>query len=165
MTGVVIVAAQRASTTAANTAVNTAVNNVLNGPVGGGEIDLNQTTNTPFTDPKATVYTNAQAGIIVHGVPQAQETVSGEITTIDFGAKDSLSILSPDLEGIVRESIGGITETTLTIDGVPGVSMTGSSAKDGTSRTLVLITHNNHLFVFDGSQEFLASLPSNVEFE
>lgn len=140
-------------------------------PVGGGEVDLNlnspelNTNSNENTNAPGTIaYDNTQWGVKVQSVEQAKETISGDITTIDFGGKDSLSILSPDLEGIVRESIGGVKETTVTVGGVSGMSITGASAKDGSQRTLILVETNNRLFVFDGSEEFLNSLSSNVEF-
>lgn len=158
---IAVVAVKRAEPTTLTT--NTVATNNTNTltDVGGGQIDLPVNENPPGTK----TYTNEELGVTVHGVPSAKETVSGEITTIDFGGKDSLSVLNPDLEGIVRESIGSIAETTITIDGVSGLSLTGASAKDGTSRTLVLVEVNNKLYVFDGSAAFLASLPSNVEFK
>lgn len=158
---IAVVAVKRAEPTVlTNQTAATNNTNVTEG-VGGGQIDLPVNENPVGTK----TYTNEELGVTVHGVPSAKETVSGEITTIDFGGKDSLSILNPDLEGIVRESIGSIAETTITIDGVSGLSLTGASAKDGTSRTLVLVEVNNKLYVFDGSGAFLAGLPSNVEFK
>lgn len=154
-------------TSRAAPATNTNVNAVL-ADVGGGEIDLNSEVTAPANTnadaPGTTTYVNTEVGVTVHGVAQAEEKLSGDIVTIDFGGKDSLSILSPDLEGIVRESIGGTTETTITLDGVAGMSVTGASAKDGSQRTLVLVQNNNKLYVFDGSAEFLAALPNTVEF-
>lgn len=154
-------------TSKAAPAVNSNANTLPVG-VGGGEIDLQNDLPTPVntnTDaPGTTTYVNSDLGVSVHGVPQAEEKLSGDITTIDFGGQDSLSVLSPDLEGIVRESIGGTTETTVMVGGVSGVSITGASAKDGSQRTLVLVQTNNKLYVFDGSAEFLAALPSTVEF-
>lgn len=158
---IAIIAVRRTDSTATSNQ-NAATNNTnVTEGVGGGEIEVPVNQNPPGTK----TYTNQDLGVTVHGVPGAKETVSGEITTIDFGGKDSLSVLNPDLEGIVRESIGSIAETTITIGGVDGLSLTGASAKDGSSRTLVLVEVNNKLYVFDGSAEFLAGLPSNVEFE
>lgn len=152
---------------AAPAAPSSGVTEVPDG-IGGGEIDLNGEINAPVninTDaPGTTTYVNSEVGVTVRGVPQAEEKMSGDIITIDFGGTDSLSILSPELEGIVRESIGGTQETTVTVGGVSGMSITGASAKDGSQRTLVLVQNNNKLFVFDGSAEFLAALPSTVEF-
>ncbi|MEK7539694.1 MAG: hypothetical protein AAB558_00410 [Patescibacteria group bacterium] len=160
---IAVVAVKRAepsSSTNANQTAATNNTNVTEG-VGGGQVEIPVNENPPGTK----TYTNEELGVTVYGVPTAKETVSGEITTIDFGGKDSLSVLSPDLEGIVRESIGSIAETTITIDGVSGLSLTGASAKDGSSRTLVLVDVNNKLFVFDVSAAFLAALLSNVEFK
>lgn len=162
--------------TNSNNSTNAPVNAASNlDAVGGGEIEAgnldsgygsNVSTDEPSSAFSGTqTYTNAEFGIRVSGLTYAKETVSGDISTIDFGGLNSLSVVTPDLEGIVRESVGAESETPVIIDGVAGVEIHGSSAKDGSPRTLILVEHNNSVFVFDGSQEFLAALPSHVQFE
>lgn len=103
-------------------------------------------------------------GIEIMGYPDVKRTENGDIISLDMGDGNAISILPTEYEGMVRDSIGATEEEEIIIDGVSGVKLTGSSAKDGSEVSLIIVTKNNRLYHFRGNSSFLDSLNNFIKF-
>lgn len=102
--------------------------------------------------------------IEIYGYQNLTRSENGEITNLNLGDNNSLNIMPLSYEGMVRNSIGSSAEETVTVGGVPGVKLTGSSAKDGSTVSLILVQYNNRLYHFAGNDSFLSSLNNFIKF-
>lgn len=103
-------------------------------------------------------------GLTVIGYDNVTKTVNDEITNLDLDASNSISIMPQSYEGIVKNSISIQTEENIEVDGISGVKLTGGSAKDGSTVSLVIIKTNDQLYHFSGTEVFLDNLNSFIKF-
>lgn len=102
--------------------------------------------------------------IEIYGYQDLTRTVNGEITNLNLGDGNGINIMPLSYEGMVRNSIGASEEETVVVGGAPGVKLTGSSAKDGSTVSLILVHYQNKLYHFAGNDSFLGSLNNFIKF-
>lgn len=66
------------------------------------------------------------------------------------GNNVDISVMDDSFEGIVRNSISVTKESKVEINGLAAVRLDGSSAKDGSSISMVIIKNQGRLFSFSG---------------
>ena len=92
------------------------------------------------------------------------EEFSEDMYIHDFDEDNSLTIMSPSMEGIAKESLSITDEEEIIIDSETGVKLTGGNMKDGATTYIVLVEHDDWLYHFSGDEEFLNNLITNFKF-
>lgn len=93
-----------------------------------------------------------------------RETTSEGIYNVYFNNNDIITVMNDDMEGIVRESVGILTEEEVIINGQLGTKIAGASAKDGSAVTIILIKKGGRLYHFQGSDAFLERMSKDFTF-
>lgn len=126
------------------------------------DADINaDNTNTETTE----FYTDADLPFIIKGYTSAEKTVTGDITGYVFSDQNSINVMPVDYEGMVKNSIGNVSEEIVTIDSVEGLKVIGSSPKDGSPTLMYLIKQAGVLYVFKGNPAWLNSLTAVISFK
>jgi len=77
------------------------------------------------------------------------------LSLVGEGNDIGISVMSEDMEGIVRNSISVNKESKIEVNGVSAQKLEGGSMKDGSSVTMVLIKGQDRLYSIEGTgQEF-----------
>jgi len=125
----------------------------------------NQATDTQNVN--AAIYSDPDLSFILVGYSETQVTKaeSGEITDLNLGAQNTISIMPESYLGIVKNSIGILNEETIKIDGLDAQKITGTSAKDGSQTEMLILNKDSELYVIKGSSEFLNNLNQIINFK
>ena len=120
---------------------------------------VNQTSDNSAKDVFLEKYENSDYGFSIEYPAdwQSETSSSGsgssEIFSIGLsknGQEVGLSVMSDEMEGLVRNSISVSKESILDIDGVMATKLEGGNVKDGSLVNLVIIKNKGRLYSFRG---------------
>ncbi len=94
----------------------------------------------------------------------SQTTEIHSITLSRDADSVTINIMDPDMEGLVRNSITSTTETTLTISGNNAIRLDGSSSKDGSSISVLLVKKSGSLYSIQGSGDGFDEIVNGFQF-
>lgn len=96
---------------------------------------------------------------------QSADTITnGAITTYTFAAGNVLNVMPADMQSVTLAETPVQERTPITIGAVSGERITITSAKDGSAQTIVQVVHNDKLYDFRGSADFLDHLADYIQF-
>ena len=112
-------------------------------------------------------FTETGLDFVVQGYDQEIVTKleNEEITNFDFDSEGNVSIMPVDYEDMIKNSVGIKSETEITIDEQIATKIIGTSAKDGSLITMILVKKDEQLYVFKGEDQFLNSLDQIINFK
>ena len=89
-----------------------------------------------------------------HNSAVTQETKQEGVVTVYFDA-NSVSVLPADSLPLVESAFSGVKESGVTVAGYPARRITATSQKDGSVLEVLLLTIDNDLYYFQGTEAFL----------
>lgn len=161
--------AKNANDTAAQNTNGTASNAVnTNSNTNEGEVTSNtNSANSSVTSSRTKAEQIEKNGFYLEDLPQP--TVSGDGANAQeaflYNDTDAISAVDPDTESIIRGSYGVTSEEEITIDGVKGKRLKGTSPKDGAVVEYILIANGEKLIFARGTTTFLDQLIDTLELD
>ncbi len=144
-----------------NTNVNTSTEETNN------NVDSSNTTNTANVNTASSRTKTEQIeknGFYSQDLPQPTVSADGQEAFL-YNDTNAISSVDPETESIIRASYGITTEEEITIDGVKGKRLKGSSPKDGAVVEYILITNGDKLIFARGTNAFLDTLIATLELD
>lgn len=121
-------------------------------------------TNTSATSSRTKIEQIEKNGFYLTNLPAPTVSGDGQEAFI-YNGTDAISTVDPDTESIIRGSYGVTSEEEITIDGVNGKRLKGTSPKDGAVVEYILITNGDKLIFARGSSTFLDQLIDTLELD
>lgn len=97
--------------------------------------------------------------------PNYTQTISGATTTYDFGDGNAISVMPEESLKRARSSFGTVTEQRLDIDGHNASRITGTSQKDGSRVSYIIISNADHSLFLRGDDAFLTKAEKQMKIQ
>ncbi|MFH1426067.1 MAG: hypothetical protein ABIG66_01400 [Candidatus Kerfeldbacteria bacterium] len=91
-------------------------------------------------------------------------SADGDSAVYEYGDDNAVSTMPSDSESVIRGSYGAYEEEEITIDGNPAARIMGTSPKDGSTVTYILMKRGDEVYFFRGTESFLDDVTNNITF-
>lgn len=97
--------------------------------------------------------------------PNYTQTISDKTTTYDFGDGNAASVMPQESLSMVTGSLGNITEEKIVVDGYDAARLTGTSPKDGSQVSYIIIKNADSSFLLRGDDAFLTKAEKQMKIQ
>lgn len=92
-------------------------------------------------------------------------TQEEETTVYEFGNENAVTIMPTGSEDLLLAHVGNISEEAITVDGRPARRITGTSAKDGSEVTYIIVDDGDQIYFIRGTAAFLQEAETQMDLD